>query len=100
MPIEHSTPYTWVYVAVRFKDGLVLTFSSQTNYKSNLYTGMDRPLGLQQAEASRISRQSVHEGGKFVSPTHRPPLPPSQEISLVLISVRDSVDHRTIVQLE
>jgi len=26
--------------------------------------------------SSQISRQSVHEGGKVVSPTHRPPLPP------------------------
>jgi hypothetical protein len=25
---------------------------------------------------SQISRQSAYEGGKFVSPTHRPPLPP------------------------
>jgi len=25
---------------------------------------------------SRISRQSAHEGGKVVNPTHRPPLPP------------------------
>ena len=25
---------------------------------------------------SQISRQSAHEGGKFVSRTHRPPLPP------------------------
>ena len=25
---------------------------------------------------SQISRQSVNEGGKVVSPTHRPPLPP------------------------
>jgi hypothetical protein len=25
---------------------------------------------------SQISRQSAREGGKFVSPTHRPPLPP------------------------
>ena len=25
---------------------------------------------------SQISRQSAHEGGKLVSPTHRPPLPP------------------------
>ena len=24
----------------------------------------------------QISRQSAHKGGKFVSPTHRPPLPP------------------------
>jgi len=27
-------------------------------------------------EGSQISRQSAHEGGKVVSPTHRPPLPP------------------------
>ena len=25
---------------------------------------------------SQISRQSAHKGGKVVSPTHRPPLPP------------------------
>jgi hypothetical protein len=27
---------------------------------------------------SRISRQSAHEGGKVVSPKHRPPLPPGR----------------------
>jgi hypothetical protein len=27
-------------------------------------------------QGSQISRQSAREGGKFVSPTHRPPLPP------------------------
>jgi hypothetical protein len=31
-------------------------------------------------------RQSAHEGGKVVSPTHRPPLPPGN--IPVLISVR------------
>ena len=36
--------------------------------------GLDRPLGLQEAEAPRISRQSAQKGGKAVSPTHRPPL--------------------------
>jgi hypothetical protein len=35
---------------------------------SYLITGLDRPLGLQKVEASRISRQSAHEGGKVVSP--------------------------------
>ena len=33
------------------------------------------PLGFQEVDTSRISRQSAHEGGK-VNPTHRPPLPP------------------------
>jgi len=47
---------------------------------------------------SQISRQSVHEGGKVVSPTHRPPLP--QETFLVLIFVRGWVDPRAIVRPE
>jgi len=38
-------------------------------------TGLDRTLGLEEFEVPRISRQSVHESGKFVSPMHRPPLP-------------------------
>ena len=40
---------------------------------------------------SQISRHSAHEGDKVVSRTHRPPLPP-QEIFLVLISVRGSIN--------
>ena len=47
---------------------------------------------------SQISRQSAHEGGKVVSPTHRPLL--SQEVPLVLISVRDWVDPSAIVRQE
>ena len=46
---------------------------------------------------SQISRQSAHEGGKVVNPTHRPPLLP-KEIFLVLISVRDWVNPRVIVR--
>jgi len=34
----------------------------------------------------QISRKSAHEGCKFVSPTHRPPLP-RKKIFLLLISV-------------
>ena len=48
---------------------------------------------------SQISSQSAHEGGKVVSPRHRPPLLP-QEIFLVLTSVRDWVDPRAIVRPE
>jgi hypothetical protein len=47
---------------------------------------------------SQILRQSAHDGGKFVSPTHRPPL--TQEIFLVLISVRGWVYPRAIVRPE
>jgi hypothetical protein len=47
--------------------------------KSNPITGLDRPLGSQEVEAPRFFRQSAHEGGKVVSPTHRPPLPPRKD---------------------
>jgi hypothetical protein len=48
-----------------------------------------RPIGVQEVQAPIISRQSAGEGGKVISPTHRPPLHPlHQERSLVLISVR------------
>jgi len=36
---------------------------------------VDSPLGFQEDEVRRISRQSAHEDGKVVRPTHRPPLP-------------------------
>jgi hypothetical protein len=37
------------------------------------------PLGLQEFEVPRISRQSSHEGGMVVSPTYRPPLSPGDK---------------------
>ena len=40
------------------------------------FPDLDRPLGLKEVEAPRISRQSAHEGGKAISPRHRPPLHP------------------------
>ena len=42
----------------------------QSHYRSG--QGLRVPEDLD----SQISRQSAHEGGKVVSPTHRPPLPP------------------------
>jgi hypothetical protein len=37
-----------------------------------------RPGQSLRVPGSQISRQSAHEGGKVVSPTHRPPLPPGK----------------------
>jgi hypothetical protein len=47
-------------------------FGSVKNYP---ITGLDRPLGLKEVEATRISRQPALEGGIVVSHTYRPPLP-------------------------
>jgi len=48
----------------------------------------------------QISRQLADEGGKVVSPTHRPPLLPPQEIFLILIFLGDCVNTRSIVRPE
>jgi hypothetical protein len=45
----------------------------QNKAKKNPITGLDRPWGFQENKAPRFS---AYEGGKVVSPTHRPPLPP------------------------
>jgi hypothetical protein len=46
-----------------------ISYSRMLKVKLSLYM-------LQEVEAPRISGKSVHESGKVVSPTHRPPLPP------------------------
>ena len=43
---------------------------------SYLCTALDMLRGLQEVQVPRIFRQSAHEDGKVVSPTHQPPLPP------------------------
>jgi hypothetical protein len=35
-----------------------------------------KALRVPEGRGSQILRQSAHEGGKVVIPTHRPPLPP------------------------
>ena len=53
----------------------------QSNYRPR------QALRVPGGSGSQISRQLAHEGGKVVSPTHRPPFT-TQEIFLVLISDR------------
>ena len=43
--------------------------------KQTLY-GIISALTVPKIWSTQISTQSAHEGGKFVSPTRRPPLPP------------------------
>jgi len=52
--------------------------------KSNPYRGLDGPVGRQEFEAPGINQHPVHEGGKIVSPTHRPPLRPEKKPNLLI----------------
>ena len=43
------------------------------------------PRSFRDVEALSFSRQSAHEDGEVVSPTHRPPLPPGK-IPVILLT--------------
>jgi hypothetical protein len=51
------------------------------------------PISLQEVEATRISRYSVHECGKVVSRMHRPTLPPRDILgtSVILWEARRAI---------
>jgi hypothetical protein len=55
-----------------------VTRFSNRDKSSHPITGMNMPLWLQEVEGPRISRQPGYEGGKVVSATQWPPLPPTK----------------------
>jgi len=65
----HSYFYPFVFNQVK------LSLYIYTVKVKHPITGLDRPTGLREVEDPGISRQSAHEGGKVVNPTHRPTLP-------------------------
>jgi hypothetical protein len=68
----------WVYISfclvMKILDVKLFTIKSK-NVKQSLYRPGEAPR-VPAGCTSRISRQSAHEDGKVVSPTHWPPLPP------------------------
>jgi hypothetical protein len=76
-------------------------FYSSSNCKVKVKLSCYRPeqvFGVPGGSGSRISKQSAHEGGKAVSPTHRPSLTPRR--LLALISVKGWVDSRDTMRPE
>jgi hypothetical protein len=57
-----------------FRKILAFSFITMANVKQFLCMP-EQALWLQEVEALRISREFAHEGGKLLSPRHRPPLP-------------------------
>jgi hypothetical protein len=65
--IPHSLPHSFQVKQLRFSKGKKVKLSMYRPGEAPRFPG---------GWGSLISRQSTHDGGKVVSPTHRPPLPP------------------------
>ena len=65
-------PYTRIIIIQRF---VSVVLSCRVD-KGSLHVKVKLVLMVPGGWRSQISRQPAHEGGKVVSPTHRPPLPP------------------------
>jgi hypothetical protein len=98
--IYASEPYTIIILTIVYRlmyfwhrwyfgIWLYLAFRSKGKGKAFPLQAWDRLLGFQDVEAPRISRQSALEGGRVVSPAHRPPLPPKKDFGYSFLSEAD-----------
>jgi hypothetical protein len=89
---------TWAFVSPGYIHYCDVSYKVKVKVKQSYYRP-EQTHKLAEDWGSKISRQSTHEGGKVVIPTHRPPLTP-QELFLVFICVRGWVNPRAIVRPE
>jgi len=78
----------WIHNRSEFRISLLQCACFNTQRQSYPITSLDRPLGLQEVEAPRVSRQLAHEGGKAVSPMHQLSFPRRASSILRFTSVR------------
>jgi hypothetical protein len=80
----------WLTFNVDWACSLVIMYK---RVKLSLY----RPIEVQEVKTPKISRQSAHEGGKVVSPTHQPLLPLRENswYAFVLGAESTPIGHRT-----
>jgi hypothetical protein len=90
--VQHTVVLTGRPFTLLSKRQMVKVKVKQSHYRPV------KSLKVPGAWGSNISRLSAHEGRKIVSLTHRPPL--SQEIFVVIFSVRGWVNPRAIVRPE
>jgi hypothetical protein len=65
------------------------------------HTGLNRPLGLQELEAPRISKQSAYESGKVVNPIHQLPVPPTRYLWYsFLLEAESTLGHSAVGRIK